>query len=301
MKKKDFCILLAAYNGEKFLKKQITSILNQNNVSLDIFISLDKSSDNSLELIRKIKKKNPNIFLISSNKIFGSASFNFINLIKNVNFKNYSYISFSDQDDIWTKNKLNVAKKKIIKLTLDGYASNTLSFNSKKKTLIIKNHKLTEYDFLFEGGGPGHSIVLTRAIAIQIKNKLNIYKFRNIKINYYDWFIYYYVRSINGNWYIDKNYYTHYRQHTFNEIGSNLGIKGIFSRIRVLLKDNLLKESKNYAIITGLHNKENFKLIYQKNFKSILFIIFNFYKFRRNKIEKIYFLIGYLILFFKKS
>ena len=104
MKKKDFCILLAAYNGEKFLKKQITSILNQNNVSLDIFISLDKSSDNSLDLIRKIQKKNSNIFLISSNKIFGSASSNFINLIKNLNFRNYSYISFSDHQILHRKN-----------------------------------------------------------------------------------------------------------------------------------------------------------------------------------------------------
>ena len=112
MKKKNFCVLLAAYNGEKFLKRQIISILNQKNVDLDIVISLDKSTDNSLKLIRKIQKKNTNIFLTSSNKIFGSGSLNFINLIKNINFKNYEYISFSDQDDIWLKNKLSAAKKK---------------------------------------------------------------------------------------------------------------------------------------------------------------------------------------------
>jgi rhamnosyltransferase len=184
---------------------------------------------------------------------------------------------------------------------LDGYASNTLSFNSKKKTLIIKNQKLTEYDFLFEGGGPGHSIVITSEISRKIQYKLKLHKFRNIKINYYDWFIYYFVRSINCKWHIDKNYYTHYRQHTFNQIGSNLGIKGILSRIKVLLKNDLLKESKKYAVITGLYNKENFKLIYEKSFKSLIFIMINFYKFRRNKIEKIYFLISYLILFFKKN
>ena len=189
----------------------------------------------------------------------------------------------------------------MIKLNLDGYASNTLSFNNKKKTLIMKNHKFTEYDFLFEAGGPGHSIVLSRDIAIKIQEKLNLDKFCHLKINYYDWFIYYFVRSINGKWYIDKNYYTHYRQHIFNQIGSNLGIKGITNRIKVLLKNDLLKESRKYAVITGLYNKKKFKLIYKKNFKSLIFVTLNFYKFRRNKIEKIYFLISFLILFFKKK
>jgi rhamnosyltransferase len=297
IKKKDFCILLAAYNGEKYLKKQILSILIQKNVSLDIFISLDKSNDNSLKIIKEIQKKNSNVYLVSKSKVFGSASFNFINLIKKINFKNYKYISFSDQDDIWLKKKLYVAKKIIIKLGLDGYASNTLSFNSRHKKLIIKDQNFTEFDFLFEGGGPGHSMVITKKIALSIQNKLKCLVNKVDLINYYDWFIYYYVRAKNGKWFIDFNYFTLYRQHRFNEIGSNLGFQGIIKRCKVVFNDNIFEESKNYAIFTNIYKKKKIKLIYGKSFRSFFYVILNFYKFRRKKNDKFFFLIVYILLF----
>ena len=49
-------VLMPVYNGEKFLKKQINSILNQKKVDITIFISVDKSTDNSLKLIENLKK-----------------------------------------------------------------------------------------------------------------------------------------------------------------------------------------------------------------------------------------------------
>lgn len=299
MKKKDFCVLLAAYNGEKFLKKQLYSILNQININLDILISLDKSSDNSIRLIKTFQKKYNNIYLISSNKIFGNASSNFLHLIKSINFNNYNYVSFSDQDDIWLTNKLNSAKKKIIKFNLDGYASNTLSYTERKKIKIIKSQKFTEFDFLFEGGGPGHTIVITNKIAKKIQKRLKSHKFKNIKINYYDWFIYFFVRAYNGKWFIDDKYFVLYRQHSLNEIGSNLGFKGIKRRFDILVKNNLIDESKKYAKITGIYNKKQFNIVYKKNIKTLIFVIINFYKFRRKKTEKIIFLFAFLFLYFR--
>ena len=43
--KKKVAILLAAYEGEKFLIDQISSISEQKNVEIKIFINLDKSND----------------------------------------------------------------------------------------------------------------------------------------------------------------------------------------------------------------------------------------------------------------
>ena len=53
---KKVAVLMPVYNGEKFLKKQINSILNQKKVDITIFISVDKSTDNSLKLIENLKK-----------------------------------------------------------------------------------------------------------------------------------------------------------------------------------------------------------------------------------------------------
>ena len=57
MKINKVAVLMPVYNGEKFLKKQINSILNQKKVDITIFISVDKSTDNSLKLIENLKKK----------------------------------------------------------------------------------------------------------------------------------------------------------------------------------------------------------------------------------------------------
>ena len=49
-------VLMPVYNGEKFLKKQIISILNQKKVDITIFVSVDESTDDSLKTIENLKK-----------------------------------------------------------------------------------------------------------------------------------------------------------------------------------------------------------------------------------------------------
>ena len=62
---------MAAYEGEKFLIDQISSILEQKNVEIKIFINLDKSNDRSFSIITSLSKKYQCIKLISYNKRYG--------------------------------------------------------------------------------------------------------------------------------------------------------------------------------------------------------------------------------------
>ena len=75
-------VLVAAYNGEKFIERQIHSILSQKKVNINIYISLDRSIDKSIDICKSLEKKYSNIFFINKNKndIFGSAAKNFYNL-----------------------------------------------------------------------------------------------------------------------------------------------------------------------------------------------------------------------------
>ena len=63
--KKKVAILMAAYEGEKFIFDQISSILEQKNVEIKIFINLDKSNDRSFSIITILSKKYQFIKLIS--------------------------------------------------------------------------------------------------------------------------------------------------------------------------------------------------------------------------------------------
>ena len=96
---KELLIVLSTYNGEKYLTKQIDSLLNQEGVDFDILIRDDGSSDSTIDIIKHYN--NPKIKLIEGHNIGYIKSF--LLLLKEA--RNYQYCAFSDQDDIWGKNK----------------------------------------------------------------------------------------------------------------------------------------------------------------------------------------------------
>lgn len=93
-------VCMATYNGEKYLKEQIESILCQLNENDELIISDDNSTDNTTSIIQKFN--DPRIKLIH-NKRHGFVS-NFENALKHATGE---YIFLSDQDDIWVNGKIN--------------------------------------------------------------------------------------------------------------------------------------------------------------------------------------------------
>lgn len=97
-------ILLATYNGEKFLADQFESLLSQTYQDFTVFISDDGSTDRTVSIINSYAKKYPKKFININNKIkHGGPRDNFLDLAKNVDSELYM---FSDQDDIWLPEKI---------------------------------------------------------------------------------------------------------------------------------------------------------------------------------------------------
>ena len=63
---KKIAVLLASYNGVKYIKEQIDSILNQKDVDITIFISDDLSIDRTIEYLQDIYKDFKNIVYLPS-------------------------------------------------------------------------------------------------------------------------------------------------------------------------------------------------------------------------------------------
>ena len=90
-------VALAAYNGEKYIEKQIYSILSQSLEVNEIVIVDDNSSDNTFDILKSLSFEYPKIKLIKNPTNLGpKASFKLA--IKN---STNDYIILSDQDDIW--------------------------------------------------------------------------------------------------------------------------------------------------------------------------------------------------------
>ncbi len=251
-------ILMSTKNGEKYVQEQINSILKQKGTKIHLYISDDNSSDQTIKIIRELKKKNNNIKKIFTGK-YGSAAKNFFFLISKVSI-NYNFYAFSDQDDIWKSNKISAA---IIKLKsgYDIYGSRTILTNKNKK-IIGKSYyfrkKPTFNNSILQNIAGGNTMVFKRKLFKEIKN---------LKIKdapSHDWLLYIYATFRGYHYYYDKNSLIYYRQHENNDIGSNKGIINQFKRVIMTIKGEYkLWNNSNIKFlkkIKKLGTNENIKL-----------------------------------------
>ncbi|TCS76629.1 rhamnosyltransferase [Muricomes intestini] len=101
-------IMMATYDGEKYIGEQIESILAQDYSNWHLIIQDDGSNDRTGEIITKYCDLDDRIeFCINNAEVHG-AYINFHGLANQCkNGKEYDYYMFADQDDIWLQNKLS--------------------------------------------------------------------------------------------------------------------------------------------------------------------------------------------------
>ena len=136
MKKVD--ILLATYNGEKYLSEQIESILNQTYKDFRLLISDDCSTDKTRDIIKKYASEDKRIeIFLQENNLGVVGNFEFLlNKVKN------EYFMFSDQDDIWDLEKIEKSIKKIEDTSADLVYTDLEVVDSSKNTIYKSYWKL---------------------------------------------------------------------------------------------------------------------------------------------------------------
>jgi len=262
--KSHVCILLATYNGEKFIDEQLKSIEKQNIKNIKIIVSDDESSDKTISKIIKFEKKSrvKVEFLKTKNSFLferGHAN-NFFKLILYAKITDETkWIAFCDQDDIWLPNKISRAINFLNKNNnYGGYSSSVTAFWGEKSSHISKVGFLHKYNHFFESAGPGCTYVLKKEAFLCLKKTLS----KNLKflqnIDYADWAIYSIVRSNNFLWHIDKVSSILYRQHSNNAIGIANGLDGYKFRIK--------------KIINGWYRSQIFWLTLINNCQNIILI-----------------------------
>lgn len=130
--KRDFIvsIALATYNGERYIEEQLNSILLQLSANDEVIISDDGSTDGTVNKILELNDKR--IVLVEGPK--NGVKQNFANAIKNCKGK---YIFFSDQDDIWEKNKLEIVLSVFLEKKCTCVVHDAIVFQSETKQVIF--------------------------------------------------------------------------------------------------------------------------------------------------------------------
>jgi rhamnosyltransferase len=283
-------VLLAAYNGEQWIEEQIATILNQKGVWLQVYISLDVSTDNTLPIINRLLRQYPQITLLPYGQRFGGAAPNFYHLLLTAPIENYDYIALSDQDDIWLADKLARAVAVLEAEKAFGYSSNITAFwqNGKRK-LIKKAYPQRQYDYLFEAPGPGCTFVMKQKLAVEVKKHFSSKKDKLYRLVYHDWLIYAFACSYGYKWIIDESALIEYRQHSGNQLGVNHGFKALGFRVKKILTGNGIEQVIRTIHFLNIEGDEFIKKWYRLDKIKYLKLAFFTKKLRRKRKDRVLF------------
>lgn len=237
-------VLMSAYNGEKYIDKQISSILNQKlpeNISLRLIIRDDGSTDKTMDILKKYSD-DPAISIESGENLGVARSF--WSLI--MSCPDSDYYAFSDQDDIWMEGKLRRAitliercrsrlkakgKSSDIPILYAGsYIASSEDMSNQRPQRYKKRNTFTDY---------AHSLMFSNTLGCTfVFNREAISELRKYDpdifyVDIHDWLAQKII-LIKGRMILDKKPYMYYIQHEDNYYGAlpggMKGFKEITSR-----------------------------------------------------------------------
>lgn len=246
-------VLLAAYNGMQWIAEQIDSILNQVDVDVTIFISVDLSTDGTNEWCSKMADMDERIVVLPYGERFGGAAKNFFRLIYDVDFSCFDYVSLADQDDVWLSNKLSHAISTIKEKDLDALSSDVIAFwEDGREKLVKKSYPKKKYDYFFEAAGPGCTYVF-RANSLKKFKAFLSQRWEEVnQVDLHDWMIYAFLRYHNMVWFIDDVPLMQYRQHANNQVGFNSGLTAYKKRISMVKEKWYQSEVKKISVLLNV-------------------------------------------------
>lgn len=223
-------IVLATYNGEKFLREQLNSILNQSIQFYELIITDDASTDGTCEIISEYASKDDRIKVLKSSCNSGLVR----NFEKGLAAASGDLIAFSDQDDIWLPDHLEVLKSNIgdnavcmgdseIIDELGNRSNITLSYCENRDYIPEDSLEKAYSIFFYRGWLQGASMLIRKSI---LKDAL---PFPDIN-NYHDFWIGA-LACFNGGIRYVPHVITLYRRHS----GAVTGMKERHSYIRTMI------------------------------------------------------------------
>lgn len=252
-------IALCTYNGEKFLEKQLQSILSQTYSNLEVVIVDDQSTDGTEEIVLEFSKADPRIKFFKNPENLGFNK----NFEKAISLSKGEYIAISDQDDIWNPEKISMLFEHIG----DNWVifSNSALVNEQEvptgENLIeqVDLDHLQYKSFLFINHVTGHTSLLRREF---LKYYLPI-----PEQGYYDWWMGFIAAYHEKIIFIDK-ILTKHRIHSQSVVQQKINTN-FDKNSRGIFNYNLIKQHlNNFLNYNRLKDKDRaFLQEYDKAFK----------------------------------
>jgi glycosyltransferase involved in cell wall biosynthesis len=262
-------VAMCTYNGEKYIKEQLESILNQSLSIDEIIICDDGSNDKTLAIIEKVQLQYPNRIALYKNEINLGSTKNFENTIA---ICSGDFIFLSDQDDVWKTNKV----KKIIQYFLNNPSTEAVFSNGdliNDKNEKINNNTLWDSVFFMENQlekpinlfkliSSKRNMVTGATLCIKKEIKELILPFPEIKKYYHDEWIAIIIASRKKLDYISDELIS-YRIHSKQQIGGKSNIQKGITQKHIKLSNYILGK-------TNPKSYQDFNLLSKTYFRNYL-------------------------------
>lgn len=222
-------VLMSHYDGDKYVREQIDSILNQKlkpNIKVDLYVRDDGSPSSDLAILKEYRDKGKLTLFEETNV---GVKLSFFNLLKEVS--GYNFYFFADQDDVWVDNKIQTMIDVLVKYNLnkpvgvysdlfvaDKNAKPTGKVMKKGKLPIIPLDPLSSSKYILRHyQATGASFAINEACRVEaVAMGKDVFE----KVSMHDAAIAFMLASIGKLVFIDTPL-VYYRQHGNNMIGAS--------------------------------------------------------------------------------
>lgn len=209
-------MVLSTYNGEKYIREQIDSVLAQSYSNIELLVRDDGSRDATVDIVEEYCNRHNNVRMYKGDNL--GVTLSFYDLLKNVP-EDAEYIALCDQDDVWFVDKIETAIKAIASINGPAlYCEKPMLVDEKLKPLKdnIQRHrpKITFGNAIIENVCTGCTVVFNRALYDIINEKWPKHSL------IHDWWIYQ-VAVCFGKVVYNETPHIYYRQHGGNQIGQD--------------------------------------------------------------------------------
>ncbi|WP_341686717.1 glycosyltransferase family 2 protein [Limnohabitans sp.] len=230
-------ILLATYNGAKYLQAQLDSIARQTHRQWTLTVSDDGSTDETVNIVKAFAQSSPQTVTLLQGPCAGSSTRNFCHLIQHAPAgTEHDLYAFCDQDDVWLDNKLERAVQwhaQHLQQPVRLYCGRTQFVNDKLQPIGLSPRIRRPPSFgnaLVQNIASGNTMVFSPSVLAAQK------KVQPEHSVWHDWTTYLVATALGGGVWFDDEPCLHYRQHGGNVIGSNYGLSAQIRRLQPLFK-----------------------------------------------------------------
>ena len=251
---KTVCVLMSTYNGEKYLKTQIDSILAQQGVKVGLFVRDDGSTDHTLSILQQYANQCKLTYYTGANL---KPARSFMDLV--VNAPQADYYAFSDQDDYWLPNKLEHAISKLEALSTQQpclyYGQETL-VDADLNQLPNAAKKFCPFTTLPQAIIWNSCSGCTSVFNFKLIQLLRHYTPSHVMMH--DAWVYQVCLATGALIYRDQESFIYYRQHGNNVIGGRPGfIKRIKLRLNMAVKSTGIRSKMVQELLKGYSAQMN--------------------------------------------